>query len=366
MKKKIFSTIVSVALASSCVAAMNSGALAGIYNGSLADSDFAGYIKEDDEKYWSSRSYEGFAACYVDISQAPKVEQVLVDNGYSEITYKITGEYLFDENIDDILKSAVKEIDSSFDITVSRSRSGTPVELKYIGGGVYPKRVDGKDSYFTAEEVRKIKEALSPYVDEMEYIPETRLISRRYGRLTTFCFGDSNKDYYIEGLNKVVEESGVDAELKIYDSELVDQYDDLVLYNPPGTTDYFLEDPFGFSVDSGVNAHIVTGEGVTNEEIYELSKKITDEIGLSPYYLILDSAGFNSSGSIDLYNAIDGDANNDGEVDIADATLILQYIGNPDKYQLSLQGEYNADVDCSGGVTALDALEVQRIDAKLG
>lgn len=61
-----------------------------------------------------------------------------------------------------------------------------------------------------------------------------------------------------------------------------------------------------------------------------------------------------------------GDANCDGVIDIADATKILQSIGNGDKYALSPQGEDNADVYNRGdGITAMDALAVQKYDAKI-
>jgi hypothetical protein len=60
-----------------------------------------------------------------------------------------------------------------------------------------------------------------------------------------------------------------------------------------------------------------------------------------------------------------GDANCDGEVTAADATTILQSLGNPDKYALTEQGKLNADVDGTPGVTALDCLEIQRYDAGL-
>ncbi|MCM1529677.1 MAG: GDSL-type esterase/lipase family protein [Alistipes sp.] len=61
-----------------------------------------------------------------------------------------------------------------------------------------------------------------------------------------------------------------------------------------------------------------------------------------------------------------GDANEDGIVDIADATMILQYIGNGDKYTLTEQGAKNADCcDPGSGITALDALTVQKLDAKV-
>ncbi|MBR4627142.1 MAG: cellulase family glycosylhydrolase [Ruminococcus sp.] len=66
-----------------------------------------------------------------------------------------------------------------------------------------------------------------------------------------------------------------------------------------------------------------------------------------------------------------GDANCDGEVNMADAVLIMQSIGNPDKYGkgtddgITEKGEKNADVFNTGdGVTNKDALTIQKY--KLG
>ena len=61
-----------------------------------------------------------------------------------------------------------------------------------------------------------------------------------------------------------------------------------------------------------------------------------------------------------------GDANGDDVVSIADAAAILQAIGNADKYELSEQGKANADVcNPGGGLTAADAIAIQKLDAKL-
>ena len=60
-----------------------------------------------------------------------------------------------------------------------------------------------------------------------------------------------------------------------------------------------------------------------------------------------------------------GDANNDGTVTIADATAILQAIGNADKYALSEQGTANADVNGETGLTVDDAIVIMKVDAKL-
>ncbi|MDE7098752.1 MAG: glycoside hydrolase family 9 protein [Ruminococcus sp.] len=59
-----------------------------------------------------------------------------------------------------------------------------------------------------------------------------------------------------------------------------------------------------------------------------------------------------------------GDANCDGEVNIADATAIVQALGNKDKYELEEQGAINADiVDNGGGVTGIDALALSLMEA---
>ena len=60
-----------------------------------------------------------------------------------------------------------------------------------------------------------------------------------------------------------------------------------------------------------------------------------------------------------------GDANCDKNVTVADAVAILQSIANNDKYALKPQGKVNADCfNVGDGVTANDALSIQKLDAK--
>ena len=63
-------------------------------------------------------------------------------------------------------------------------------------------------------------------------------------------------------------------------------------------------------------------------------------------------------------NLLLGDANCDGKVTDADATLILQFLTNRDEYSLSEEGLDNADCcDRGDGVTAMDAYVIQKIAA---
>ena len=67
-----------------------------------------------------------------------------------------------------------------------------------------------------------------------------------------------------------------------------------------------------------------------------------------------------------------GDANCDGDVNMADAVLVMQSLANPDKYgitgadatHITEQGMKNADVN-GEGVTNSDALEIQKYMLKL-
>lgn len=61
-----------------------------------------------------------------------------------------------------------------------------------------------------------------------------------------------------------------------------------------------------------------------------------------------------------------GDANLDGEVTVADAAAILQFLGNNEAFPLESAGKLNADVFNRGdGLTPKDALSIQKYTAKL-
>ena len=55
-----------------------------------------------------------------------------------------------------------------------------------------------------------------------------------------------------------------------------------------------------------------------------------------------------------------GDANEDGEVSLADAVFIMQVLSNPDDFQLTPQGMANADTD-GDGITVMDAFRIQEM-----
>ena len=103
------------------------------------------------------------------------------------------------------------------------------------------------------------------------------------------------------------------------------------------------------------------------ETYLDIEMLVYEQLGLKPYYYGVQIIGsqIEHDVEIEILDYVDGDANCDGEYTIADATAILQSLGNPDKYGLSLQGEFNADIyNVGDGVTPADALEVQKAMAK--
>ncbi len=103
-------------------------------------------------------------------------------------------------------------------------------------------------------------------------------------------------------------------------------------------------------------------DNLTLEEAVKLYNDIYNDLGLKPEAWYQDSMA--SSAPLNLCK-IDGDSNTDGELGMADATLILQYLTNKDEYDLTEQGAYNADLD-KDGITASDALVIQQMLAEKG
>ena len=101
-------------------------------------------------------------------------------------------------------------------------------------------------------------------------------------------------------------------------------------------------------------------EGTSTSEQYDVYAKIKDNTGFEcEWTKFYGGAGIPTN----IKNALpeptlSGDANEDGDVNMADAVLIMQTLSNPDEYKLTPQGIANADID-GDGVTAMDALTIQ-------
>lgn len=78
-------------------------------------------------------------------------------------------------------------------------------------------------------------------------------------------------------------------------------------------------------------------------------------------YVDVKSAVITSSVTVTTSDTVYGDANENGNVSISDAVLIMQSISNSSEYKLSKQGAKNADIIDNDSVTNADALAIQII-----
>ncbi len=104
-----------------------------------------------------------------------------------------------------------------------------------------------------------------------------------------------------------------------------------------------------------------SGNGISLGDYYSGTPSVTPST-TSPSATVPTTTAVTTA--IPTNNTLIGDANEDGAVDLADATAIIQHIGNEDKYALSEQGLVNADCTDDGKVTGADAIAIQKLEAK--
>ena len=191
-------------------------------------------------------------------------------------------------------------------------------------------------------------------------ITDCRLVTQRY--IVTDYYGIGVNQYlswylkYEEG-SPICEENGVPKHFSTIDSLSkyietdLEGYDVREINNEKEKTTY---------------VELVPPEGTTLIEQIDVATKIANELQIYPCYGALETTvkTIDFDSSIDLFNAVKGDANCDGKATIADSVAILQSLANNDKYPLSTQGSFNGDVSGDyDGITVADARTLQEWDA---
>ena len=128
-------------------------------------------------------------------------------------------------------------------------------------------------------------------------------------------------------------------------------------YNNPETVKELMTDDYCINLED-LPTDLYTSQGSTDPKETTTKPPVTTVSGEKP-------SGTTTTVSAETSDTLVGDANEDGSVDIADATAIIQHMGNPDEYALSEQGKINADIVNQGdGVTGADAVVLQLLEAK--
>ncbi|MDO4863291.1 MAG: hypothetical protein Q4A05_03885 [Ruminococcus sp.] len=219
---------------------------------------------------------------------------------------------------------------------------------------------DWEKSFAVANADLKTQVEICELLKEKGMITDCTLITERY----------SMSDWYGRGVN-------------IYNTALYVMYDDYDVICAENVvpkefsvkdalTEYAEKELEGYSVREVASSvdgfdtsyvELVPPTGTTLSEQIAVAGKIARELSISPEYVTPEAASDPVVfGSIDVYNAVWGDANCDKKATVADSVAILQSIANHDKYALSSQGAFNADTDFNG-ITANDARVLQEWDA---
>ena len=191
---------------------------------------------------------------------------------------------------------------------------------------------EAKDIYITLDKSKKIYKKLSEItqIKKCNYWGRSIVIVPIPGYLTEYAdYSDSKK---------------------IVDNYITENYPD---WHIESGYDHYR--PSLFSVVPDVEVSILEHYKLANE-IYKLTD-MSPSLSSNDYEMDYGSGDV----SVDLHNNVKGDANDDGELNLADAVMIMQSVCNPKYATFTHQGKYNADVTGDyDGITNKDALTIQR------
>ncbi len=237
------------------------------------------------------------------------------------------------------------------------------------GFATYINQIDSK--YFPVQENGGIGGIRSSdgkeNIDRWLSVSQAKYVSIAYG--TNDCWGNPNatQEYYDNTkymIDAVIKAGKIPVLPKIPASTNDDVKNNVPLYN--AVIDKLYEE-YGDKIVQGVDFEAfftehpdyLSGDGVhPNDTGYAEMRRLWAE---TMYERVYSAESTQSTTDTDI---IIGDANEDGTVDLADATAIIQHIGNEDKYALSEQGLANADCTDDGKVTGADAMAIQKLEAK--
>ena len=243
------------------------------------------------------------------------------------------------DKIDDLLKDLVTENGDRLKAGWTGNNYSPNIEFEYYIMPVNDNPESNKPLEITANDARKIKAILEKdnFASNMFYSTDVCVPNGGFITLDKYIVpknGGMTRDEINEKAekisaqaNKIMKENGID----------------LNVINV--TSDY-----------SYVTINHV--EDTTFEEMLAASELLLTNFDSLSVIAAVECSYDTSFGGIDLSNAVDGDSNCDEQMDMSDVVFIMQALANPDKYQLSEQGSFNADLD-GNGITVGDAQAIQ-------
>lgn len=331
MKKRIITCTLSLCTAMLSAVSLSAAATTSV---DFNAEEFKNCIKLEDTDWspvfsgkWETvymRSIKNSGATFYFVESYPDMIEFKVSKNVDEdkIEHLVKG---FDDRL--ILQYSNNTTTDDYDCTVT---------LKNAAGD-YDK-IDSK----TAKNLYNI---LSEYVGSFDYKYDRYVYSYGvYEYMTVYEALDYNNLPLEQKLNEYLEKNEVNASLVKYSDGDINSFGNKVC----GDTFYIIPD-----------------NDITIIEHYELAKNIAEETGLTPHGVMPTGLDNINEKVIDVAGAVIGDANCDGEVNLADAVKIMQAMCSSRYATFTPQGGYNADVTGNNdGITNKDALAIQKY--KLG
>jgi len=344
MKKKILSIITALC----CCTAIQLSSISALY-GDETINDNGEILKEvNGYTYVQVESAEavegqfpdgrrGFDRCKYLYLRTDGRELLAYERQPDYITFKVknvNGDYVEIEQLNEL----IKDIDPQAEIH--------PTYIKVDDGSsvLFEGSINNIKDIFTG---KKIVSAISKQFDNLDvrYLKPYYIYNRQLRALPTY------KGEYREAIEKYISDNDINMTVQNVDySDVISSYQHPELMSEREWDQYD-------------EIELISETEISAIEVLAFENELYKAIGIRPIWTELQSA----MGDSEEYNGKDvlnGDANCDKEVGLADALVVLQYVSNAEKYPLTAQELFNADIVGDGdGVTPLDALEIQKWDA---
>lgn len=330
-KTKMIAILMSSIMTISAVSALSSSA-----SGEKAyekHMEANGYTRYEDSGWWHNEFddlYSTEAVYYKELANN-SVEIKSVGHTLSEIYLEFPREYRAYSVAEKIMSC-----NPNFEITDTRLYSDGLYHF------VVRQRDENKNyEMISSKSAKAVYEQLKDILVTYTYTPSEYTTHYRYVRcLTAYSSWEKIAPEYLESIKNYVEENNIPAD---------------IVYYKEGDTDIY-----GAAIDEDT-MWIIPKEEMSVEEQLVLAKEIYEATGAYPYHSANHSDLKDENHqpvNIDVLASLEGDANCDTKVTVADSVAILQHLGNPDRYPMTPQGIFNADAD-GDGITAKDALTIQ-------
>lgn len=344
--KKIKKTLLSIIMAAATMVSVPLSYVNASYTETSNPIDHSGYIKVD---FMSDETIDYYIYAENDELSSYTARPIIIEKKLNSRIYfnTIENQNITPDMINEIFSGFKTEHGDNVRVSTEFYNNDLKKSCKYYVTPYAPEQTNTLLK-FTANDARRIKELLNNTADNITFANNVFIPSYGWGYLTHFNFSSTFYADMIGGIN--------DNKQGEYERVLAKATENL--------NNYLADKNYDVTVDTDQHIYVIpNNKNITLEEQLTLLKELKENCGL------VINAGVDQStnevcNGIDLYNAVDGDANCDEDMNMADAVLIMQSLANPDKYKITEQGEFNSDLN-GDGITNADALAIQKKLLKL-